>query len=133
MISKRLLTIKINKEVSKILPSNSDEIKDILYALLQLIEIGKVTTYKLLAECLGITPRYVGKILKENSLPIVIPCHRVIKSDLSIGGYTINGRGNPSFKRKLLALEGVRFRSKNRVRKEDVIATIDELLFKGQI
>ncbi|MCD6278709.1 MAG: MGMT family protein [Desulfurococcales archaeon] len=124
----RLLTIKVTDgKHLRVLLSNSDEIKEVLHALLQLITLGKVTTYKTLAECLGLPPRYIGKILKENSMPIVIPCHRVVRSDLSLGGYTINGRSSPDFKRKLLVLEGVCL-SKNRVCSGNVIRTIDELL-----
>jgi methylated-DNA-[protein]-cysteine S-methyltransferase len=45
----------------------------------------------------------VGRALATNPFPILIPCHRVVRSDGSIGGYG----GGPAMKRALLALEGV--------------------------
>ena len=49
---------------------------------------GKITTYGIIAKKLKTSPRAVGGALKRNEHPIVIPCHRVIKSDGSLGGYT---------------------------------------------
>ena len=49
---------------------------------------GKVTTYGAIAKKLKTSPRAVGGALKRNEHPIVIPCHRVVKSDGSLGGYT---------------------------------------------
>lgn len=43
--------------------------------------------YKELANLLKMHPRKIGLILKKNPLPIIIPCHRVIKSNYNIGGY----------------------------------------------
>jgi methylated-DNA-[protein]-cysteine S-methyltransferase len=63
---------------------------------------GYVTTYKLYAEVLGTSPRHVGRLMASNPLPVVLPCHRVVKSDLSLGGYT----AGVEVKRALLAYEG---------------------------
>ena len=46
--------------------------------------------------------RAVGNALGHNPVAIVIPCHRVVRSDGSLGGYT----GGLDYKRKLLAIEG---------------------------
>jgi len=52
------------------------------------IPCGRVTTYKILAEHLQCSsPRAVGQALKKNPYAPEIPCHRVISSDLSVGGY----------------------------------------------
>lgn len=89
-------------------------IKEIVFALTSLIPLGKVTTYASIAKVLGINPRYVGKILSSNSNPIVIPCHRVIKSNLRIGGYTLLSKGSSvDFKKRLLLFEGVRIIERN--------------------
>lgn len=66
---------------------------------------GKVTTYKRLAEALDRPKAYraVGNALANNPRPVEIPCHRVIKSDGGIGGYT-DGRER---KRSLLESEGI--------------------------
>jgi methylated-DNA-[protein]-cysteine S-methyltransferase len=43
---------------------------------------GSITTYKILAEKLGTKAyRAVGTVLKNNKQPIIIPCHRVVKSN----------------------------------------------------
>ncbi len=51
--------------------------------------------------------RAVGQANSRNPLPMVIPCHRVIAADGSLGGYS--GAGGPRTKLRLLSLEGVRF------------------------
>jgi len=50
---------------------------------------GTTRTYKWVAEKVGIPKAYraVGVALKNNPLPIIIPCHRVIKSSGELGGY----------------------------------------------
>jgi methylated-DNA-[protein]-cysteine S-methyltransferase len=54
---------------------------------------------------LGSRPRAVGMASGRNPLPIVVPCHRVLGSGGSEGGYS-GGQGLKT-KHKLLALEGV--------------------------
>ncbi len=68
------------------------------------IPLGQTRTYKWVAEQVGSpqSMRAVGQALRHNPYPIIIPCHRVIKSDGSLGGYA----GGPSTqKEKLLAQE----------------------------
>jgi len=68
---------------------------------------GEVRTYSQLAVEVG-SPRgarAVGNALATNPFPIVIPCHRVVRSNGSLGGY----RGGVAMKRALLEMEGVRF------------------------
>ena len=74
---------------------------------------GFVTTYKELAERSGSpgSPRAVGNLLAKNNKLVIIPCHRVVKSDGSLGGYV---RGTTE-KRELLQKEGVEFSSPNKV------------------
>ena len=50
-----------------------------------------------------ISPRHVGKICAQNKIPLAIPCHRVIRSDGSLGGFT--ARGGIKLKKKLLSFE----------------------------
>ena len=68
------------------------------------IPYGKTTSYAELARRVGSPKafRAVGQANGKNPLAIILPCHRVINSDGSIGGY---GGGLP-MKRQLLALEG---------------------------
>ncbi|RPH51275.1 MAG: methylated-DNA--[protein]-cysteine S-methyltransferase [Desulfobacteraceae bacterium] len=66
---------------------------------------GYVSTYKRIAEHLGKREgaRAVGTALATNPFPIIIPCHRAIRSDGSLGGY----QGGLEMKRKLLEMEGI--------------------------
>jgi methylated-DNA-[protein]-cysteine S-methyltransferase len=67
---------------------------------------GSVMTYGGLARTLGMprSARAVGRALATNPVPLVIPCHRVIASDGSLGGYS--ARGGVSTKLRLLRFEG---------------------------
>ncbi len=76
-----------------------------VYGLVKKIPKGKITTYKEIAKALNSSPRAVGQALKRNPFPINIPCHRVIKSDGSLGGY--KGKVNSKLKKELLEKEGV--------------------------
>jgi len=67
---------------------------------------GEVVTYGDLARRIGKprAARAVGQALGSNPVPIVVPCHRVIASDGSLGGYS--GRRGIETKEALLTLEG---------------------------
>lgn len=67
------------------------------------IPYGKTTTYGAIAEALGTYGQPVGKACGGNSIPIIIPCHRVLAVD-GIGGYS--GDGGIERKIELLKLEG---------------------------
>lgn len=73
---------------------------------------GQVSTYGRLGFKLGYPrgARGVGQALANNPYPIIIPCHRTIKSDYSIGGYI----GGCEMKRKLLEFEGIKFDQRGR-------------------
>ena len=68
---------------------------------------GKVKTYKELARSIRKpkASRAVANSCGKNPFPIKIPCHRVIRSDGRLGGYS--GKGGIKTKRKLLRSEGV--------------------------
>jgi O-6-methylguanine DNA methyltransferase len=68
------------------------------------IPFGQVRSYRELAREVGRADamRAVGQALGANPLPIVIPCHRVVRSDGALGGF---GGGLP-LKKRLLELEG---------------------------
>lgn len=52
-----------------------------------LVPVGYVTSYGALSKVSGGSARSVGRIEASNPFPLVVPCHRVVHSDLSIGGY----------------------------------------------
>ena len=66
---------------------------------------GHVSTYQRIAGHLGrpTSARAVGMALATNPFPIIIPCHRAIRSDGSLGGY----QGGLDMKRELLEMEGI--------------------------
>jgi methylated-DNA-[protein]-cysteine S-methyltransferase len=67
------------------------------------VRFGRTTTYGAIAERIGRprAARAVGNALGSNPIPIVIPCHRVLRSGGSLGGYA----GGVERKRRLLTLE----------------------------
>ena len=74
-----------------------------VWLALKEIPYGETKTYKWLAERIGNPKanRAVGQALSKNPIPIVFPCHRVIESDGSIGGYS----SGVDIKRRLLEIE----------------------------
>ena len=70
------------------------------------IDYGTTASYGTLARLSGSPKavRAVGTTCATNPIPVVVPCHRVVRSDGTLGRY----RGGPVAKRTLLDLEGVR-------------------------
>ena len=69
------------------------------------VPFGRLDTYRGIAQRVGrpSATRAVGNALGRNPIPVVVPCHRIVRSDASLGGYT----GGLDIKQRLLALEGV--------------------------
>ena len=69
------------------------------------IPYGGIRSYKEVAETAGypLACRAVGNIMRNNPLPLIIPCHRVIKSDGSLGGFS--GKEGIALKKKMIDLE----------------------------
>ena len=74
---------------------------------LKKIPRGKVKTYSDVAKSIGkpLAVRAVANAIGKNPLAPLIPCHRVIRSDGSLGGYS--GKGGIKTKRLLLKKEGI--------------------------
>ena len=74
---------------------------------LKKIPRGKVKTYSEVAKSIGkpLAVRAVANAIGKNPLAPQIPCHRVIRSDGSLGGYS--GKGGVKTKRLLLKKEGI--------------------------
>jgi methylated-DNA-[protein]-cysteine S-methyltransferase len=74
---------------------------------------GSVSTYQRIANHLGNRngARAVGTALATNPFPIIIPCHRAIRSDGTLGGY----QGGLGMKQTLLKMEGIFFDASGRV------------------
>ena len=78
-----------------------------VWKYLKKIPKGKVKTYLDVAKAIGRPKsfRAVANAVGRNPYPLKIPCHRVIRSDGTLGGYS--GKGGIVKKRKLLRLEKV--------------------------
>ena len=79
-----------------------------VYRQLLRVPEGKVTTYGDLAKAVGLKggQRVIGTIMKKNPFPVIVPCHRVIKSDGKIGGYVYGER----VKSHMLLKEGIKIK-----------------------
>ncbi len=95
---------KTFKTKVKILSKSKFE-KDVLRALSK-IPYGKTVSYKYLAKRIKspLSSRAVGNACGKNPCAIVIPCHRIIKGDGTLGGFT----GGLSCKKKLHFVEGIK-------------------------
>ena len=74
---------------------------------------GRVSTYGLIARHIGApgAARAVGNALASNPYPLIVPCHRAVRSDGLLGGF----QGGAAMKRALLEREGVDFDRAGRV------------------
>lgn len=78
-----------------------------VYKITKTIPYGEVKSYKWVAKKIGLTDasRAVGGALSRNPIPLLIPCHRVVREDGGMGGFTAHG--GIDLKIKMLKMEGV--------------------------
>ena len=69
------------------------------------IKFGNTKTYGEIAKKYNLSPRHIGKICGQNKIVLVIPCHRVIRSDGTTGGFS--SFGGSTLKKKLLDFEKI--------------------------
>ena len=103
--SKKLLKY-FDKKISNInVPYKmvGNKIQKKIWEELKKIKVGNTTTYGKIAKKYKLSPRHIGKICGQNNLLLVVPCHRVIRTDGSLGGFT--SVGGIKLKKKLLELE----------------------------
>ena len=74
-----------------------------IWKQLSKIGYGTTKTYGEIAKVLHTSPRYVGNVCGQNNHLLVIPCHRVIRSDGRLGGFS--GLGGIKLKQKLIKIE----------------------------
>lgn len=99
----------IGKQPNIPLPISLDALPEFTHltlSALRTVPFGKTTTYHALACAVGApkSARAVGNACGSNPCPLIIPCHRVIKTSGEIGGFS--GGGGTSIKAQLLAFEG---------------------------
>ena len=81
-----------------------------VYRKLLHVPKGKIITYGELANAVGLKngQRTIGMIMKKNPFPVIVPCHRVVKSDGKIGGYAYG----ENVKSRMLANEGIKIKDR---------------------
>ena len=86
----------------------STAFEDKVHAAAAKIPRGKVSTYARIAKAIGKpkAARAVGNALNKSPGMPKCPCHRVVKSCGTVGGFA----SGPAAKKKLLSKEGIRFR-----------------------
>ena len=100
------LTKFFNKRISNIkAPYNiqGSKIQKKVWYELRKVRLGRTKTYGEIAKKYKLSPRHVGKICGQNKLLLVIPCHRIIRSNGNLGGFSSIGGVN--LKKKLLEFE----------------------------
>ena len=97
------------------------KIEEKVYKKLLQVPSGKITTYGELSRLVGLKngQRIIGHIMKKNPFPVIVPCHRVIKSNGSIGGYTFGIER----KKNMLKKEGIHI-------KKNKIVNFEKTLYK---
>ena len=87
------------------LTQKGTDFQKMVWTELKKIPFGETRTYKEIAVAIGKpkAARAVANACGKNPYPIIIPCHRVVRSDGTIGGFT--GDGGVEKKRQLLRQE----------------------------
>jgi methylated-DNA-[protein]-cysteine S-methyltransferase len=89
-----LKTIYDGKDTSANMPLATSHLPSYTQKVLkatQVVPAGYITTYGAIAAAVGGGPRAVGNAMACNLFAPIVPCHRVVKSDLTLGGYGIGG------------------------------------------
>ena len=113
-VGKSLILKKLKKMINKYFSKQKTSFNlplEIKGSLLQkkiwkeLIKIpyGKTKSYGEIAQTVKTSPRYVGNVCGQNKHLLVVPCHRVIRTDGTLGGFS--STGGLGLKKRLLNLE----------------------------
>jgi len=117
--------------VTKHLPGYTTRVLEATYS----IPIGYVTSYGSLAEAVGGGARAVGNVMARNPFAPIVPCHRVVRSDLSLGGYGGGFGSGLKVKLQLLKRESRGFASKREIPVHDgrlVVFPVEFVLKKAE-
>lgn len=78
------------KDVSRSFPLATNQLSSYARKVIEtvsMVPLGYVTSYGSVAEAAGGSPRAVGRVMALNPFPLIVPCHRVVRSDFKLGGY----------------------------------------------
>ena len=95
-------TKKINSNI--LLEGSNLQVK--IWKELKKIPYGKTKSYGEIAKIVKTSPRYVGNVCGQNKHLLAVPCHRVIRTDGSLGGFSSSG--GLYLKKRLLSLENTK-------------------------
>jgi|TARA_Y100000294_G_C8332100_1_gene247171 methylated-DNA-[protein]-cysteine S-methyltransferase len=95
--SKKITTFNISLDIRGSLLQKK------IWKELKKIPYGKTKSYGEIAKIVKTSPRYVGNVCGQNKHILLIPCHRVIRRDGTLGGFS--GTGGLTLKKRLLKLE----------------------------
>ena len=96
VFKKKTLNIKAPYKIQ------GSQIQKKIWTELRKIKPGQTKSYGEIAKKYKLSPRHVGKICSQNKLVLSIPCHRVIRSDGSLGGFT--SIGGSKLKKKIIRI-----------------------------
>ena len=113
-IGKNIVLIKLKKQILEFIKGKrkkfsiklhirGSSLQKKIWKQLSNIRYGNTKTYGEIARVLRTSPRYVGNVCGQNNHLLVIPCHRVVRTDGTLGGFS--GLGGIKLKQKLLKLE----------------------------
>ena len=106
---KKNLNNYFSKETKKINPNillEGSNLQIRIWKELIKIPYGKTNSYGEIAKIVKTSPRYVGNVCGQNKHLLIVPCHRVVRTDGGLGGFS--GSGGLSLKKRLLNMENVK-------------------------
>ena len=95
--------MKKNKSLEIPLDIKGSKLQKKIWKELMKIPYGKTKSYGEIAKKVNTSPRYVGNVCGQNKHVLAIPCHRVIRADGSLGGFS--GLGGINLKKRLINFE----------------------------
>tara|TARA_Y100001970_G_C14131627_1_gene802016 strand:+ start:588 stop:1046 length:459 start_codon:yes stop_codon:yes gene_type:complete len=108
---KKKINLYFNNKLKKIdvkIKVKGNVMQKKIWKELRKIKKGDFKSYGEIAKKLSISPRFVGRVCGQNNHVLIIPCHRILRSNGTLGGFTAPGGMN--LKKKLLKFEGLKFK-----------------------
>ena len=105
----KIQELGIDISIDKKFPSKFS--KEVIHYLVENVNYGEFTTYSDIGNAINTKAyRAIGNVMQKNPLPLIIPCHRVIRKNGTIGGFM--GEANDSWQKNLklnlLKIEGIK-------------------------
>ena len=104
----KLRDLKIDLNLKETFPS--DLAYSVIEYLIQNVKYGQTTSYSEIGKAMGSKAyRAIGNILRKNPIPLIIPCHRVIRKNGTLGGFMgYSHNWHQKLKRDLLEIERIK-------------------------